>query len=326
MMLRRTLLGAFAAAALWATPATAQTWKCTTYVPNAQLPTYKGLEKLAVRIGEITGGKASVKCHVGGSLGIQAGDLGGATADGIVDITANAFITGYVPLTGIFSLPGLFATEAEVKKGVAVLEPQLTKAFAEKGLVYIGQYRYPRQVIFSTEPVKTLDDLRGKKMRVSSGEQAHFATTFGGVPVTIGTPDVATSLQRGAISVVMSAASGGARLWTDMLKYNLELGPNFTVSFVFMNKRRFDSLSPDEQAKLRTATAEIMDEVTSTMAAENADLVKQFAAKGMVVTAGTTDQETRLVESMKDYWPQWAAQRGPLAVESLEILRKTLGR
>lgn len=317
---------AFVASLPWTPAALAEEWTCYTYIPNSQHDVMLGLERLGERITEITDGEVTVTCHVGGSLGIQAADIGPAVADGIVDIASNAFITGYVPVTGVFSLPGLISTEEELQTALEVMQPILEEAMAEKGLVYIGNYNYPRQVVFSTEEVTSLDDLDGKKIRVASVEQAEFATRFGGTPVTIGTPDVAPALQRGTVNVVLTAAAGGARLWADILEYNYVVGPNYTVSPMFMNQERYESLTSEQQQAVRDAAAEIGDEISSSMREENAELTEQFEADGMVVTEGSEEAEEELVSRLQSYWPEWVEQRGPRAEEALETVREALGR
>jgi len=314
------------AASGWSAGAKAEDWTCYTYIPNAQHVVVKGLEAIGARIGEITGGDVKVTCHAGGSLGIAAPDITAAVSDGVVQFASNAFITGSVPLVGMFSLPGLFSTEEELQQGLEIMQPYIAQAMQEQGLVYLGTYHYPRQVIFSTEPVTSLDDLKGKKIRVASVEQSEFASRFGGSPVTMGTPDVAPALQLGTVSVVLTAASGGARLWADLLKYNHVIGPNFTVSPVIMNQDAYDSLSAEQQQQLLAAVAEIGEQMSVSMRDENATLTEQFAAKGMSVTQGTPEEEARMIDTLRDYWPQWADERGPVAKEALDKVRAALGK
>ncbi len=306
--------------------AAADEWTCYTYIPSAQHVVVLGLTEIGKRIEEISEGAVTVTCHVGGSLGISAADITAAVSDGVVQYASNAFITGSVPLVGMFSLPALFSTEEELDKGLEIMKPYIEEAMAEQGLVFLGTYHYPRQVIFSTEDIHSLADLAGKKIRVASVEQAEFATRFGGTPVTIGTPDVASALQLGTMSVVLTAASGGARLWSELLTSNHVIGPNYTVSPVFMNADAFDSLSAEQQEKLRVAVAEETKKITDSMRDENQILTDQFATKGMAISEGTPEEEKQMVATLKDYWPQWAAERGDAAGEALGKVREALGK
>jgi len=313
-----------AAVAALASPASAEDWTCYTYNPQEVI--VKGLDEIGQRIEQITNGRIDVTCHPGGSLGISAADITAAVSDGVVQYASNAFITGSVPLVGMFSLPALFATEEELYEGIEIMRPYIEAQMAEQGLVYLGEYNYTRQVIFSTEQIGSLDDLKGKKVRVASVEQAEFVTRFGGSPVTIGTPDVASALQLGTISVVLTAASGGARLWQDLLKSNHVIGPNFTVSPVIMNADAWESLSADEQAQVKAAVAEVTKKMSDSLRSDNQVMLDSYKAKGMVVTEGTPEEEVLLVETLKGYWPQWASERGPVAGEALDKVRAALGK
>jgi TRAP-type C4-dicarboxylate transport system substrate-binding protein len=312
------------AVAAWSPKASADDWTCYTYNPQETI--YKGLEEIGKRIGEITKGRVTVTCHPAGSLGIAAADITGAVSDGVVTLASNAFITGSVPMVGVFSLPGLFATEEELYKGMAIMKPYIDAQMAQQGLVYVGAYNYPRQVIFSTDIIKSLADLKGKKIRVASVEQAEFATRFGGSPVTIGTADVAPALQLGTVSVVLTAASGGARLWQDLLKSNYVIGPNFTVSPVIINADAWGTLSADEQQQVLAAVAEVTKGMTDSLREDNAKMEAQYKSKGMEINSGTPEEEKQMIETLKDYWPQWAKERGDEAQKALDEVRAALGK
>ena len=57
------------------------------------------------------------------------------------------------------------------------------------------------------------------KLRVTSVEQGEFIRRFGGVSLTLGSPDVAAALDRGVVEGVLTASSGGGIAWHDLLKY-----------------------------------------------------------------------------------------------------------
>jgi TRAP-type transport system periplasmic protein len=328
--MRGLMLSAAAGAALfaaitgWSASASAEEWTCYTYNPQETI--FKGMEAIGAKIEEITKGRIDVNCHAAGSLGISAADITGAVSDGVVTLASNAFITGSVPLVGVFSLPGLFATEEELYKGIEIMKPYIEAQMAEQGLVYLGNYNYPRQVIFSTEIIDSLEDLKGKKIRVASVEQSEFATRFGGSPVTIGTPDVASALQLGTVSVVLTAASGGARLWQDLLKSNYVIGPNFTVSPIILNADAWASLSADEQTQVLAAVAEVTKGVTDSLRADNQVMTDTYKGKGMQIGAGTPEEEALLIVTLKDYWPTWAKERGDVAAEALGKVTAALGK
>ena len=161
---------------------------------------------------------------------------------------------------------------------------------------------------------------------MASAEQAEFVTRFGGTPVTIGTPDVAQALQLGTITGVLTAASGGAFLWTDYLTDTYEVGPNYTVSPVFANADAFGSLTDDQQEKIHAMVKTVTTEASDKMRAQNAEKLKEFSDGGMKVHEGNADEEALLIEKSKDYWDVWAADRGEDAQALLKEVRDALGK
>jgi len=324
--------GMLAAAGIVATgvcagSAQAETWKCYTYIPSPTHAVFEGMVRIMERLKEATGGEIDHKCNVGGSLPIEANSIVPALADGVIDFATNGFVSGVVPVAGITGLPGLFGSLEEVNAGYEAALPALQEEFEKTGVVVVGKYVYPRQVIWSKGPVKTLADLNGKSVRVTTVEQSEFVKKFGGVPVTLGTPEVATSLQRGVVSVVLTAAAGGGRLWIDLLDNTSNIGPNFNLSYILVSKARFDALTPEQQEQLVKISQEEGDAITKRLFTENEELLKDFAAnKGLTVTAESAEQEKLLTETMAPYWDVWAKDRGEVATEVLADVRAKLGR
>lgn len=306
--------------------AMAEEWTCSGYMPSVQHPSIVALQAVADELTRMTDGAITASCKTGGELSISPTELVAATSDGVIQLASNPFVTGSVPITGIFALPGLFTTEEEFYKGLAIAEAQIVVDLDAQGLVYLGAYHYPRQVIFTTGSFTSLADMKGKKIRVSAGEQAEFVSRYGGTPVTIATPDVAPALQLGTIDGVLSAASGAARYWTDALKSNYELGPNFTLSLMFVNKDSFEALTPEQQDALRAFAKAEIAKISPSMMAENGELTKQFAAEGMTVTPALAEDEAALVADLSDYWPTWSEARGPEAVAMLAEIRTAVGK
>jgi TRAP-type C4-dicarboxylate transport system substrate-binding protein len=64
-----------------------------------------------------------------------------------------------------------------------IAQPYLDKAYGKRGIVVLGQYTYPFQVIWGKRRIASLDDIKGLKLRVTSVEQGELIRRFGGVPL-----------------------------------------------------------------------------------------------------------------------------------------------
>lgn len=316
----------FAALAAWAPEAGAETLKGYTYMPVVTHPVFQGLEQMAEEFAKATGDETTIRMNTGGSLPISSTDITAAVGDGVIDIASDGFFLGNIRVGGVLRLPLLIVTRDEYDTAADIMRPYLEAALDKQGVVLLGQYLYPLQVAFSAEELRSLDDLKGQKMRVTSPEQGEFVQRFGGVPVTIGAPEVPTSLQRGVVNGVFTASAGGGRTWKDMLKYNYRLGPNYFNSLVVINKDVWEGLGAEKQAALQAAATRACATITDALFSQEAELTEQFAKEGMVITEPEAADITAASAKMADFWASWAEGVGPDAVEALAKVREALGR
>ncbi len=322
------LIGLVALTTLLRAPAATaeENWNLYVYNAVSTVAAVKGLNTTIEQIEKATDGALKIRLHLGGSLPINTTNITPAVSDDVVQMGDDGYFLGNVPIGGVLRLPMLIRNRAEYDKAAAVMTSHLEKAFAKKGLVVLGQYLYPYQVAYSRNKLTTLADFKGQKIRVTSPEQGEFIKRLGGVPVTIGAPEVPSALDRSVVDGVLTANTGGGNIWRDMLKYNFRLGINYFNSVIIVNKARFDKLSPDVQAKVRKAFADNLPLITKAMATEEDDLTKKFADGGMTITEPTPadiDEATKIISS---YWEQWAKSKGPEAVNALKQVRAALGR
>jgi TRAP-type transport system periplasmic protein len=207
-----------------------------------------------------------------------------------------------------------------------IIRPYLDTAYGKRGIIVLGQYSYPFQVIWGKKKITSLADLKGLKLRVTSVEQGEFIRTFSGVPLTMGSPDVAAALDRGVVDGALTASSGGGLTWHDLLKYRFAFPVSFVTSTYIVNKDAFDKLTQDQQKILRDAAAEEADWSTKEMARQEDEITTQFGKDGMVLTPASPEEVKAATEKLRPYWDQWAKAHGPDAVTVLAKIRAMTGR
>jgi TRAP-type transport system periplasmic protein len=149
---------------------------------------------------------------------------------------------------------------------------------------------------------------------------------LGGIPQTIGAPQVPSALDRGVVDGVLTANTGGGNIWKDLLKYNYRIGINYFNSVIIVNKDRFEKLSPDTQAKVRKIINANLPLMTKAMQDEEEDLTKKFADGGMTITKENPEDIDAAVKLIAPYWEEWAKAQGPDAVAALKQVRAAIGR
>lgn len=326
--MRKSILGLLLGISFSAVAATAQavTWTAYTYGPSDSMAMVQSYKKMLDEVEKATDGDLKFRVRLGGSLPIQATNITQAVGNGTVQMADDGFFLGNVKVAGILRLPFLLQTPQEYAKAAEVLKPYIDKEFADQGVVVLGSYLYAHQSFYSGKKIINTDDVKGLKIRVSSPEQAEVIQRFGGVPVTMGTPEVAPALSSGAIDGALTASAGGGKLWRDMFTHNYRLPINYFDGLYIVNKAAYDKLKPETREALRKVVEDMSPKATAVLMSEESTLTKQFAETGMVVTEPTKEQIDSAVKALSPYWDTWAKNQGPVAEEALAKVRAALGR
>lgn len=302
-------------------------WHCYTFMPSSTDPSYRSLTGLARDISAATGGAIHVSCSVGGSLPIKSSTIPRAIRDNVLQLglADSGSYTGFIPIAGLLSLPGLYRNDGALEAGIKLLRPTLERKFADKNVKLLGIAYYPSQVIWSTKKLASLAELEGQKIRVTTAEQAEFANRAGAIPVSIDTPEVPAALQRGIVSAVLTSSAGGGRIWHDLLKSNLRVGVNYVVVVFIANLEDFSRLPPATQQIISDLTQKAASNLSEVLRSNEDALTAGFKKDGMVITQSSDADAKAITRMMRPYWVKWAKSRGPEAETQLEKLRAALG-
>ena len=317
-----------ALAVLMATTAFAQAKELTGYTYSSVSTTaaVKGMKRISERIAEQTGGDLTIKIHLGKTLQIASSDITQAVGDGIVDFAADFFFSGNVPIARVLNLPMLIENDEEWNKAYAAMEPILKDAFKQQGVVLLGGYRYPQQVIFTTFEIGSLADLNGHKIRVTSPEQGKFIEEFDGAPITLSGSEVPTSLERGVIEGVLTASAGGAKKWHEFLPYNYRFAVNYGNSMIIANADVFEDLDESQQSALATIVKEEGPKITAEFLVDEEKQKASQAAAGMTIVEPKAGDADMAREKLTPFWVEWAKENGPEYEKALALVREAIGK
>ncbi|MDR2155616.1 MAG: TRAP transporter substrate-binding protein DctP, partial [Burkholderiaceae bacterium] len=192
-----------------------------------------------------SGGTIQIDMFPNGTLGRNPAQQAQMVADGIADIAwvVPSFSPGRFPESEVFELPGLFnslgeATQVFTRLAVAGKIESL-KSFVTIGTVTTAPYSIHARV-----PLKTLADLKGRKIRISNSIESQTLSALGAVPVGgVTTTEVAEALARGTVDGTTGHLAplfdfGQVRVVNS--HYFIRLGA--VPVLILMNKAKFDSL------------------------------------------------------------------------------------
>ncbi len=114
------------------------------------------------------------------------------------------------------------------------------------------------QVFFCNQPIASLEDMRGLRVRTFTPTMSALLEHFGATPVTLQFSEVYTALQRGVASCgVTSPTSSNSGSWPEVTTHFLPLAVSGSVQGHFINLDTWNRFSPEEQAKLEATFREL---------------------------------------------------------------------
>ncbi|GAB4361041.1 MAG: TRAP transporter substrate-binding protein [Oricola sp.] len=218
-----------------------------------QPPTHFVVEKVytpfADSIAKATNGDVTVKVYMGGELGPGPAEQYNRVVDGVTDIAFS--LPGYTassfPMTLLTELPGVIDAATGTEHILANLD-MLKDEY--RRVVLVGLWNNaPNLLLMAEKPVRSLDDLKGLKIRVPSRNAGLIVQAWGANPVSMPAPETYNAMQTGVIDGAMIDATAlGSFKLGEVTKY-VTTGMNTTISsfFMIMNRDSFDGL--DETAQ-----------------------------------------------------------------------------
>src|SRR3982751_4145844 len=231
---------AFALAASLAAQAQAQAPRQFSFAYDQPTATAYGIAAniFDAKLKELSGGKFSINQFPGAQLGqepqmlqkLRAGDI-----DFVITSTANA--STLAPQAGVFSLHFIFRDQDHLQKVLA--DPAIAAEFramvkeSVQGAQVLGLLTMGMRNMYSKQEVKSIDDVKGKKVRVQATktEDTHFPA-YGAQTVHMPFGDVYTSLQTG-------------------------VGNEANNNCIWVSDKTWSSLTPEQQKWVQAAADEV---------------------------------------------------------------------
>ena len=212
-----------------------------------------GYEPWAKSIEEATKGKVKVTIYPGGSL-FKPREAISAVETGIADIVAFplGYFAGRFNLTEVATLPMLVPSpSAEVYGRIAqeLVEttPEMQREFSGMKLLFLHAGD-PYFVVTGNNPVRTLDDLKGLKLRTIGKVPSAAVKKMGATPVMIPMPQLYDASAKGIIDggLIFKTMILDLKL-TEIFDYWLDVPMYCGFSAVAMNSDKWNSLPTDVQ-------------------------------------------------------------------------------
>ncbi|WP_138466642.1 TRAP transporter substrate-binding protein [Poseidonocella sp. HB161398] len=288
-----------------AAPALAETdWDMSVVWPEGNFHTQNAMT-FAEKVKEVTGGEVNITVHSGGALGIKGPEGMAAVRDGIVPI-ADILMSQQVgenPALGVETLPFLAPTSQDLALLHKFYRPLIEKIAGEMNQKLLYMTPWPGQAVYSPEPINTLADLSGLKIRVVDANGHDFFEALGAAPVQMPWGEVIPSLAAGTIEGVTTSSSSGVdgAFWEfmdNMSTFNWQASSNI----VTVNLDAWNDLSDEDQKAIEAAAAGLEGQFWLNSRAEDASKIATLEEHGMTVTAPSAELKAELLEKALPLW------------------------
>ncbi|MEF2549762.1 TRAP transporter substrate-binding protein DctP [Aurantimonas sp. A2-1-M11] len=186
-----------------------------TYLPPSYADLAYGSQGLVDRINEQAGDVVAIDFYDSGRL-LAADEQLPALRSGTIDFMfhTTSYITRSLPILGITGLPGVVGDLAQnpdrLKRGSPLF--QLVQDELKKNgltVLSLGGGIMEPEYIWSTEaaPIRSLEDIDGKKIRVVSFEATKAVEDLGGAAVRIPSSELYLAMQRGTVDAAVANIS-----------------------------------------------------------------------------------------------------------------------
>ena len=282
---------------------------------QSNIPRY-GIQAWADAVEQDSDGRIAVRIFPSMQLGGKPPALYQQVQDGVVDVawTVIGYTPGRFPKTEAFELP--FMT-GSAEKGSRAFHQYVTEQGPEefKDIKPLAFHVHGPGVIHSSKPVKSVEDMKGLKVRGPTRVINNLLSKAGAAPVGMPVPAIPEALQKGVIDAAVIPFEVAPALKVPELVSNhtgFASDPGlYTATFVFgMNQAKYDSL-PDDLKKvidensgpdLAAAFGKVMDE---------GDVPgKEAAAKNDVVMIEDRTEWEKVGEAVTKDWIEEANGKG----------------
>jgi TRAP-type mannitol/chloroaromatic compound transport system substrate-binding protein len=302
--------------------------------PNT--PAANGFVKAMEHLKEITNGRFIITVHSTGTLMADADLLDGASRNTVQIVSApDAFFSGKDPgFAPLFTIPGLQTNLPETMLwfyhfgGLEIAK----EAYAKYGVHASVRCPSPAEPLMSKKPVRTLDDLKGMKIRSVPGLIGDLFTSLGARVIRMGFGDIYSALSTGVLDgAELIAISDNYKMGIHEVTKSF-LWPSFHTQFAtvptLINKKTWDELPRDLQLALEAVLDRTAQEYYYPAMAEDYTYKAKMIAHGLEWTQLSAKDNEKIQEIAIQVADEYR-KKSPLAdkvISSYKDYMKSIGK
>lgn len=321
--LRKVFLAAALGVASF-TAAEAQVLRFAHPVPESD-PQHAMATFFAEELEKRTNGELTVQIFPNGQLGNDQQMIDGARS-GIIDLAMVGLnnMTGLMPEAGAFELPFMFPDRETAYKVLdSEVGDSVAAQFDQYGLKALG---FPengfRQMTNNTGPIVEPADVSGLQMRVNASKALNdMFAVLGAAPQQLPVAELYTALETGVVdsqdhplAVTLSFKFYEVQDYLSLTRHA------YSALAFFMNKSRFDNLSPEHQQILVQTAADAVAMQRALSIEREDQMIAELEGHGMEVNDDVNSAAFQ--EATKSTWQGFIDENGDEIVNAIQEASK----
>ena len=293
-------------------PAFAQTkWDMPTPYSDGEFHT-RNVKQFVEDVKKNTGGALDINVHSNGSL-IKHPDILRSVSTGQVNIAE--FLLGQFgnedPVFAADNVPFVAPGYDSAWKFYQAQKPVLEKKLQGRGMKLLYAVSWPGQGIYTKDPVKSVNDFKGLKMRTYSPLTSRLAELLGASPTIAQVPDVPQMFATGAMhAMVTSSATGTSTKAWEFVKNYYKTNAWNPKNVVVVNERAFGRLPKAQQDGLVKAAAAAEPRGWDMSRQRERDADEMLAKNGVSVQEPSAELKAALTKIGDQMAAEWEKSAG----------------
>ena len=284
----------------------------------------RNVRAFADDVKKATNGALDITVHSNGSL-IKHPDILRAVSTGQVNI--GEILLGQFgnedPIFAADNVPFVAPGYDAAWKFYQAQKPFLEKKLQGRGMKLLYSVAWPGQGLYTKDPVKSVADLKGLKMRTYSPLTARLAELLGASPTVVQVPEVPQMFATGAMhAMVTSSATGTTTKAWEFVKNYYKTNAWNPKDIVMVNARAFERLPKDQQGALLKAAAAAEPRGWEMSKAREKEGDEMLAKNGVAVNEPSPELKASLARIGLQMAGEWEKSAGAEGQALLAAYRK----
>lgn len=253
------------------------------------------------KVEEETDGRIKISSYSGASLA-EPDEHFDAAATGSVDIalSVHGYTPGEFPLSPVVELPFMSKTSMEGSTKLWQLYNEFDEFKDEyAGTVPLWLYTAdPGHLHTVSKPVKSLEDLKGMRIRSPSPEASEWLEALGATPVSMPMNETYEALERGVVDGTIGS-------WEAVVAWGLDEVINYSTVGNFYNTTKYVVMNEDVWNSLSEEDQEIIREISEEMVTRSAEMFDEWTQIGIESADEKGVEVYELSEAELEEWKEY---------------------